>query len=277
MSPTWHSPDQPAPTPIGPGGWALVVLRGVTLSGVTYGGLVLLLLIRLVERPLCGVDRPVSPFITQGVCRAALIILGIRLRVQGQPMQSKGAIVANHASWLDIFTLNAVQRLYFVSKSEVAAWPGIGWLARATGTVFISRASRDAAEQRRLLEQRLRAGHRLAFFPEGTSTDGLRVLSFKSTLFAAFFSHGLQPVLRIQPVSVTYHPPRGQEPRLYAWWGDMAFAPHFLKVLAIGRQGRVDVVFHTPVAVSDFPDRKALAARCETTVRHGLTRTAADS
>lgn len=276
MSPTWYSADQPAPARIGPGGWALVVVRGVALLVTTYGGLVLLLLIRLVERPLCGLDRPVSPFVTQGVCRAALIILGINLHVHGQPMQSKGAIVANHASWLDIFTLNAVQRLYFVSKSEVAAWPGIGVLARATGTVFISRASREAAAQKRLFEERLRAGHHLAFFPEGTSTDGLRVLSFKSTLFAAFFSHGLSHALRIQPVSVTYHPPRGQEPRFYAWWGDMAFGPHFLKILAIGRRGRVDVVFHPPVAVADFSDRKALAARCETTVRHGLTRSAAD-
>lgn len=276
MSPTWHSPDQPALTRIGPGGWALAVLRGVALFLVTYGGLILLLLIRLVERPLCGLDRPVSPFVTQGVCRAALIILGIGLRVQGQPMQNKGAIVANHASWLDIFTLNAVQRLYFVSKSEVAAWPGIGWLARATGTVFISRASREAAAQKRLFEERLRAGHRLAFFPEGTSTDGQRVLSFKSTLFAAFFHQDLHHTLRIQPVSVTYHPPRGQDPRFYAWWGDMAFGPHVLKILATGRQGRVDVVFHPPVAVADFPDRKALAAQCENTVRHGLTRSAAD-
>lgn len=276
MSPTWHSPDHPAPTRIGPGGWVLVALRGFTLFMVTYGGLVLLLAIRLLERPLCGVNRPVSPFITQGVCRAALIILGISLRVQGQPMRNKGAVVANHASWLDIFTLNAVQRLYFVSKSEVAAWPGIGWLARATGTVFISRAGREAAAQKRLFEERLRAGHRLAFFPEGTSTDGLRVLGFKSTLFAAFFSHGLHNVLRIQPVSVTYHPPHGQEPRFYAWWGDMAFGPHFLKVLANGHQAWVDVVFHPPVAVADFADRKSLAAACETTVRHGMTRTTAD-
>ncbi|WP_367998774.1 lysophospholipid acyltransferase family protein, partial [Photobacterium sanguinicancri] len=54
-------------------------------------------------------------------------------------MKQHGAVVANHSSWLDIFALNARKRIYFVSKAEVAKWPGIGWLARATGTVFINR------------------------------------------------------------------------------------------------------------------------------------------
>ncbi|MBC7154859.1 MAG: 1-acyl-sn-glycerol-3-phosphate acyltransferase [Rhodobacteraceae bacterium] len=272
MSPTWHSADQPALARIGPAGWALVALRGLPLVVITYGGLVLLLLIRLVERPLCGEDRPVTPFITQAVCRATLILLGIRLGVRGTPMRGTGAVVANHASWLDIFTLNAVQRVYFVSKSEVAAWPGIGWLARATGTLFISRSGREAAAQKRQLEARLNAGHRLAFFPEGTSTDGQRVLPFKSTLFAAFFSPGLGEVMRLQPVSLRYTPANGQDPRHYAWWGDMAFGPHFLTILASTGTGRVDVIFHPPVRVADFADRKSLAAHCEAQVRDGMTR-----
>jgi 1-acyl-sn-glycerol-3-phosphate acyltransferase len=273
MNPTWHSTEPPLTGRIGAGGWLRAVLRGGVLFAVVYGGLLALLGVRLLERPLCGLRRPVSPAITRAVCRMSLGILGLRLHVIGRPMASAGAgaLVANHASWLDIFTLNAAQRLYFVSKAEVAAWPGIGWLARATGTVFISRNSREASAQKRLFEDRLRAGHRLAFFPEGTSTDGQRVLPFKSTLFAAFFAEGLRDGLRLQPISVTYHAPDGEEPRFYGWWGDMDFGPHFLKVLAARRQGRVDVVFHPPVRVADFTSRKALAAHCEAEVRHGMT------
>lgn len=271
MSPTWHSADPPLAFRIGAGGWLRAVPRGAALFAVVYGGLALLLAVRLLERPLCGLWRPASPAITQAVCRMTFVILGLRLRITGRPMTGTGAIVANHASWLDIFTLNATQRLYFVSKAEVAGWPAIGWLARATGAVFISRNSREAPAQKRLFEDRLRAGHRLAFFPEGTSTDGQRVLPFKSTLFAAFFAEGLRDTARLQPVSVTYHAPPGAEPRFYGWWGDMDFGPHFLAVLAARRQGRVDVVFHPPVRVSDFPDRKALATHCETLVRHGMT------
>lgn len=256
-----------APIKVGAIGWGLVLLRGVVLGLVTYGGLALLLVVRLVERPLFGLNRPWTPYITQSVCRLAFPILQLPLVVQGAPMRQRGAVVANHSSWLDIFVLNAAQRVYFVSKSEVEGWPLIGWLARATGTLFIARKGSEAKRQQGLFEARLRAGHRLLFFPEGTSTDALRVLPFKSTLFAAFYSHGLDEILQIQPVTVVYHAPRGQDPRYYGWWGDMGFAPHLLQTLATVRQGRVEVIFHPPVAVADFASRKALAAQCEAVIR----------
>lgn len=261
--------------PIGPAGWLRVIWRGGLLGGVTYGCLVLLLLLRLIERPLFGQARPITPYLTQFVCRAAFVILRLPLSMRGTPMQLKGAVVANHSSWLDIFALNAVQRIYFVSKSEVAGWPGIGWLARATGTVFIARKGTEAKVQQRQFEDRLRAGHKLMFFPEGTSTDAVRVLPFKSTLFAAFWTHGLEHAMHIQPVTVIYHAPKGEDPRFYGWWGSMDFASHLLQVLAVARQGRVEVVFHDPVAVDAFPDRKALAAYCEATIRaaHSLATT----
>lgn len=251
----------------GVAGWLRVIWRGGLLGGLTYGCLALLLLVRLIERPLCGVNRPVTPRITQFVCRAAFPILRLPLTTRGVPMAQKGAVVANHSSWLDIFALNAVQRVYFVSKSEVERWPGIGWLARATGTVFIARKGTEAKRQQAVFEDRLRAGHKLMFFPEGTSTDAIRVLPFKSTLFAAFYSHGLDRILYIQPVTVAYHAPEGEDPRFYGWWGEMDFAPHLLHVLAARRQGRVEVIFHPEVPVDAFANRKELAAHCERVIR----------
>lgn len=253
--------------PKGAVGWGLVLLRGLALVVVTYGGLILLLALRLVEWPLCRPNRPVTPYVTQWVCKAAFVILQLPLTVRGTPMQQKGAVVANHSSWLDIFSLNAAQRVYFVSKSEVAGWPAIGWLARATGTVFIARKGSEAKAQQELFEARLRAGHKLMFFPEGTSTDALRVLPFKSSLFEAFYTHGLDRVLFIQPVTVIYHAPKGQDPRYYGWWGNMEFAPHLLMTLAARRQGRVEVIFHPEVPVDAFPSRKDLAAHCERVIR----------
>ena len=93
------------------------------------------------------------------------------------------------------------------------------------------------------------------------------MLPFKSTLFAAFFADGLAQEMQIQPVSVVYHGPPGQDLRFYGWWGDMDFIPHLVKLLAAPRQGSVDVVFHDPVRVADFANRKALAAYCEERVR----------
>lgn len=270
MSPTWRSDDAPDLRVPSGMGWGRVALRGALVGGVTYGCLVLLLLVRLVERPLFGWHRPVTPYITQAVCRFAFFGMGLRLVTHGRPMRQRGAIVANHASWLDIFTLNAPQRIYFVAKDDVAGWPGIGWLARATGTVFIARRGAEAAAQKKLFEDRLEAGHKLVFFPEGTSSDGLRVLPFKSTLFAAFFSDHLKDFMHVQPVTVAYVAPKGEDARFYGWWGDMEFGEHMLHVLAQRHQGRVEVTFHDPVKVSDFPDRKALAAYCERAVRSAL-------
>lgn len=261
---TNEEPDRPR---IGWRGWARVLVRGGLLGGVTFGCLGLLLLVRLVERPLFGLQRPLTPHITQFVCRSAFRILGMRFVVRGAPMRHRGAVVSNHVGWLDIFALNAAQRIYFVSKSEVAGWPGIGWLARATGTVFIQRKGGQALEQKNLFEARLRAGHKLMFFPEGTSTDGLRVLPFKSTLFAAFYAGGLDAILWVQPVTLIYAAPEGADPRFHGWWGDMDFASHLLAVLAAPRRGGVEVVLHDPLRVSDFADRKTLAAQCEAMVR----------
>ncbi|WP_323783677.1 lysophospholipid acyltransferase family protein [Thalassovita sp.] len=263
-------PPEPAPEPIPAMGWVRVIRRGVPLAILVFGGLLILLFVRLIERPICGLKRPATPHITQFVCRNAFRILGIRFATQGQRMEQRGAVVANHSSWLDIFTLNARKRIYFVSKSEVAEWPGIGWLARATGTVFINRNPKEAKAQQKIFEDRLLAGHKLLFFPEGTSTDGMVVLPFKSTLFQAFFSDHLRHEMHIQPVTVVYHAPHSEDERFYGWWGDMDFGSHLLKVLAAPRQGKVDVIYHIPVAVDDFPNRKTLAAHVETVVRSGM-------
>ncbi len=253
--------------PVGALGWLRVVLRGGAMGLVIYSGLLLLLLLRLIERPLFGPARPWTPYITQAVCKLVFPILGLALITRGEPMLVKGAVVANHSSWLDIFALNAVQRGYFVAKSEVERWAAIGWLARATDTVFVARKGTEAKRQQAMFEERLRAGHRLMFFPEGTSTDAIRVLPFKSTLFAAFFTHGLDHILQIQPVSVIYHAPAGQDARFYGWWGEMDFAPHLLQVLAAPHQGQIEVIFHPEVAVDAFASRKELAAHCEAVIR----------
>lgn len=270
LAEVWQGADAPAPAPMTGGAIWRLIRRGVPLALLVFGGLLILLTVRMIERPFCGLRRPVTPYITQGVCRSALVLLGIRFRSIGAPMAGPGAVVANHASWLDIFALNARKRIYFVSKSEVAGWPGIGWLARATGTVFIKRDRREAASQIAVFRDRLAAGHKLLFFPEGTSTDGLRVLPFKPTLFAAFFDPALAERLCLQPVTVNYTAPAGEDARFYGWWGDMAFGPHLLATLAAKRQGSVTVQYHPPVRMRDFADRKVLARTLEETVRSGL-------
>ncbi|HUS54293.1 MAG TPA: lysophospholipid acyltransferase family protein [Thermohalobaculum sp.] len=204
--------------------------------------------------------------------RAGLWLLGLRLVVRGTPIES-GALVSNHCSWADILTLRAVKLLYFVAKSEVRDWPAVGIITAVTGTVFIERKRNHAKQQERMLRDRIAAEQLLIFFPEGTSTDGLRVLPFKSSLFSAFFYDHHAADLLIQPVTVRYIPAPGSglPPEFYGWWGDMTLGSHVWAVMSRSFGGRAQVIFHQSVKPQAFGDRKALAEYCGAVVARGLT------
>jgi 1-acyl-sn-glycerol-3-phosphate acyltransferase len=193
--------------------------------------------------------------------RAGLAILGLRREVSGRPI-ARGAMVANHCSWLDILALRSCRLIYFVAKAEVADWPGVGFITRVTGTVFIERRRAAAKRQEQVLLERIAADQVLCFFPEGTSTDGLRVLPFKSSLFSAFHHDGHAEDLMIQPVTIRYRPGPGLPDAFYGWWGGMGFEAHIWQVACRSVGGVAEVVFHEPVRPRAFPDRKALAAHC---------------
>lgn len=267
---TWRDDGAPAVPRPGPLGWLLVVTRGLAILSVLLIGVVLILPLRAGERLLAGPRRPVTGPHVQIVCRICLWLMGLRCEVRGRPMRGPGAVVANHASWLDIFVMNAAMPVFFVAKAEVAGWPGINILTRVTDTHFVARDPRLAQAQAQEFCARTRAGHRLLFFPEGTSTDGRRVLPFKPTLFQGFLDPDLPRTLAVQPMTVIYHAPPGRDPRFYGWYGDMALGTHLLAVLAQPRQGRVSVVLHDPIPVAG-ETRKTLAAKAEAAVRSGLS------
>ena len=263
----WTKELEPKLSDISIFGWCIVVIRAVLMLLIILVGIVLLFIARGLERPLVGLCRPVSGKVVNWVCRIGALAIGLRMSVCGTPMTNPGAIVANHSSWLDIIVLNAAKRVFFVSKAEVSSWPGIGFLANITGTVFIRRERRDSKLQKDLFQTRLGLGHKLLFFPEGTSTDSLRVLPFKSTLFAAFFEPELKEKIYIQAVTVNYHAPKNQDKRFYGWWGEMDFGTHLLQSLSALPQGHVEVVFHKPRALKDYHNRKVLTADLERDVR----------
>ncbi|MBM3491697.1 MAG: 1-acyl-sn-glycerol-3-phosphate acyltransferase [Alphaproteobacteria bacterium] len=209
----------------------------------------------------------------RGLCR----LIGFRVLRFGQPTDERPVLlVANHTSWLDIPVLSALSPLSFVAKHEVDSWPFFGTLARLQRTVFVERRAVRAAEGRDDLQRRLDAGDRLVLFPEGTSSDGNRVLPFKTAFFAVASNGVGGRALTVQPVSVAYVRldglPVGRRFRpLFAWYGGMALLPHLWQVLKLGRS-EVEVEFHPPVTIAGFRDRKALAAHCHETIAHGLGR-----
>ncbi len=206
------------------------------------------------------------------VCRIMGIerrVLGIRLRRTGRPV----LYVSNHTSWLDIPTLGATLEACFVAKAEVAGWPVVRTVARLGRTVFVSRRASETGRERDGMRARLAAGDDLILFPEGTSSDGARVLAFRSPFFSV--AEGAAPPL-IQPVSIVYDRldglPTGRATRpVSSWYGDMDLGGHFWR-LASYRRLRATIVLHPPIDPAAYASRKALALAVWTVVAEGAAR-----
>lgn len=268
MSVTWYGADPAPHRAPRTRDRARGALRGGLLVSTTVICAPVVLLLNMLE-PATGRDW--GHRLVRLWARICLALCGVRLRRVGRPMPHPGAVVANHAGWLDIFTLLSADGVHFVSKAEVRGWPVVGPLSRLVRPVYIERRRSASKTVERQLAARLAAGHRLCFFPEGTSTDGRRVLAFRSTVFAAFEAAELRRRAWVQPASVVYHPPAGLPDSFYGWWGDMGLAPHLWAVLCLSAGGEVEVVHHAALRVADFPDRKALARAAEEVVRGGVT------
>ena len=138
-----------------------------------------------------------------------LAILHVEVEVINEAGPAAQAlIVSNHISWLDIFVINSLQPCRFVAKADIRSWPALGWLCAKSGTIFIARGKQR--EVRRVYEglvTSIRAGERIAFFPEGTTAAQGTLLPFHPNLFEAAIEAGVpvQPyVLRYVDAPVSY-------------------------------------------------------------------------
>jgi 1-acyl-sn-glycerol-3-phosphate acyltransferase len=215
--------------------------------------------------------------------RLVLKLLRVRVHIEGTPAPDRPLLlVSNHLSWLDIVVIGAAFPVSFIAKAEVGTWPVIGTFARMQRSVFIDRtrrtATRDAHAQ---VAKRLAQGDPLVLFAEGTTSDGYRVLPFRSALIGAATSVATEEgAARVQPLIVAYPGRAGAVSPLpgpdLAWHGDMDLLPHLNDVIT-GPPIRAVLRFGEPVAITPEVDRKALArdleaeiARTYDTLRAGL-------
>jgi 1-acyl-sn-glycerol-3-phosphate acyltransferase len=215
--------------------------------------------------------------------RILCALIGVRIREVGtRSTASPTLILSNHVSWLDICVISALSPVVFVAKSEVARWPVLGWLAKLQRTVFINRQARhQTGAATREIAGRLLGGDAVVLFAEGTSSDGVRVLPFRSSLVGAVH-HALgnsahHTSITVQPMSLAYVSlsgvPMGRALReRVAWYGDADLIPHLAHVLAAGAVD-VTVSWGEAVAYDMSADRKAIAREAEKSVRR-MTATA---
>ncbi|MEM8569905.1 MAG: lysophospholipid acyltransferase family protein [Pseudomonadota bacterium] len=270
MTVRWDGSDPPALRPLTGMQRARLIYRGVWAATSLVFLFSIFLIVRSVEWLLGKLTGRrfvrTSAQVVKFWARLALPTLGLRYVQKGVPSPFAGALVANHSSWIDVVVLQRASAPFLVSKSEVRSWPGIGLIGRAIGTLFIDRKVTAAKAQENELRDRIAAGDQMALFPEGTSTDGLRLLPFKSSLFSVFFSSTLEHV-QVQPVSISYVPALGMPEDFYSWWGNMGFAMHLKDVLARSRGGVVKIVFLDTVSADTVTGRKEMALVCDQRIR----------
>jgi 1-acyl-sn-glycerol-3-phosphate acyltransferase len=208
------------------------------------------------------------------VCR----ILGIKLEINGAvAADAPVLLVCNHTSWLDIPVLSALAPVSFVAKREVGGWPFVSSLARLQRSVFIDRTRRQATgEAASEIMGRLTRGDAIVLFAEGTSSDGNRVLPFKTSLFGAVTGEAASPASRpvVQTAAVVYTRvcgvpvSRAERPRI-GWYGDMEMVSHAWGVL---RSGPLTATIEVgpPMPLETFRDRKDLALKSEHAVRKAV-------
>jgi 1-acyl-sn-glycerol-3-phosphate acyltransferase len=207
------------------------------------------------------------------VCR----VLGVRIATVGHRLdQQPLLIVANHSSWLDISVITAVAPVVFVAKREVASWPVVGLLARLQRSVFVDRTRRHKTGDVNVeIAQRLAGGDPVLLFGEGTSSDGNRVLTFRTALIGSAGDALVEAAhvkrVWIQPLSVAYTglsglPLARSHRSRVAWYGGASLWPHLRQLVA---RGAVDVCvsWGEPIAYDEFSDRKKVARQLEGEVR----------
>lgn len=200
-------------------------------------------------------------------------ILGLKVQFSGIPSDQQPTLyVSNHISYLDVFVLGDI-KAFFVAKSEVAGWPILGHFSKYQNTIFIERKPSKARGSLKVLQQHIIKGNSLILFPEGTSTNGMHVEPFKSSLFETVNIRGSDKQnidIPIQPITVAYTHQNGNKMNQqmldhYAWYASMPFASHFFTLFVL-KKVNVKVHFHPVCYLSSFESRKQCAEHCENIV-----------
>ncbi|HXG99232.1 MAG TPA: lysophospholipid acyltransferase family protein [Sphingomicrobium sp.] len=187
----------------------------------------------------------------------------MRSRIRGEPLIPHSLVLANHSSWLDILILGGAGTA-FVSKSEIAGIPMLGWLADQNQTLYIARSERGGArDQIMRIRRALNDPKPLTVFPEGTTGDGRPLLPFRSTLLAAVAPPPAR--VEVRPVAIDY----GRDARLLAWIGGEPALANVIRIL--GLHGSREVTVYLLAPLEQNSDRKALARAAQEAIATALS------
>ena len=198
-----------------------------------------------------------------------LWLLSIEVEIVGETSRSRkgNLFISNHLSYLDIPILGSKFPLRFVAKSEVKSWPLFGFLAKKGRSIFIRRNKTDSFNQKNKILDVLTSGEKVFIFPEGTTSDGNRVLKFKSSSFSSVENQ----IFTIQPIVIVYSDLNGIPINrwlrpMIAWYGDMELKPHLFKLVGL-MSIKAKLIYLEPVNTQNFENRKDLSNHLEDRIR----------
>jgi 1-acyl-sn-glycerol-3-phosphate acyltransferase len=244
--------------------------------GLAVWRLFLIGMISLIYSPihwlLCKINRPIGFWWGRLLLSSWRKAIGHQLIIKGELSPSKPTLfVANHSSYVDILVLGTFIPARFVAKKEVSKWPLIGWLSTNQGSIYIDRNRNAIGEGADKLLEYLDRGESLILFPEGTTSDGCRILPFGSS----FFDVAMKKNVPIQPITITYAGWDGLPmPRFMrkacGWFSpDLEMFPHLWSLMQWGTV-QVVVELHPLLSPKEFHSRKDLALTSFQSVQSGL-------
>lgn len=196
---------------------------------------------------------------------------GFEVKVFGytEEMKTKNFLtVGNHMSYMDVFLLASVHPTLFVTSVDMGETAILGQVTRQAGCIFVERRNRTTIEKDVMqMTEALSHGTNVTIYPEGTSTDGLRILPFKKALLTAAIEAGVDilPVV-LKYVEVDGEPFSRANHKKIAWYGDMGFAPHFLQLMNT-KSLVAEFHFLDPIRVTKESTRHELAEKAEKAIR----------
>lgn len=194
---------------------------------------------------------------------ALLRAFGIRVTVRGTPGPAGARLlVANHVSWLDIPLVAAALPCRMLAKSDIRGWPVLGRLAARAGTLFIERDRiRALPATVTALTGALRAGDRIAVFPEGSTWCGRAGGTFRR----AAFQSALDAHVPVQPLRISYLGPDGEPAGAAAFVGEDPLTASLWRI-ARTRGLRAELVLLPRIPPGRHPTRRDLAAAAQQAV-----------
>jgi 1-acyl-sn-glycerol-3-phosphate acyltransferase len=197
--------------------------------------------------------------------RILLWCANTKLTVKNMPPTDQPfLLVGNHLGIIDIMLIASVRNVLFVTSVEMKNTPFLGTLAEMASCIFVERRSRAHMQNEiKNIREALEQGYNVVLYPEGTSTNGERVLPFKKAMITAAAGTGV-PIL---PMVLNFTHVNGEKMHWkwrnhICWYGDHSFVGWLFKMASL-REVRAEIEFLEPIVFHSEEERRHVAENAQ--------------